>query len=47
MFIKKELGIEISLYTFLQILSVRPFEKTTVLQAFLESAHKSGRFRRR
>ena len=39
--IKKELGLEISLYTFLQILSVRPFEKTPVLQAFLESAHKS------
>ena len=39
--IKKELGLEISLYTFLQILSVRPFEKTPVLQAFLESTHKS------
>ena len=39
--IKKELGFEISLYTFLQILSVRPFEKTPVLQAFLESPHKS------
>lgn len=39
--IKKELGFEISLYTFLQILSVRPFEKTPVLQAFLESTHKS------
>ena len=26
--IKKELALDVSLYTFLQILSVRPFEKT-------------------
>ena len=39
--IKKELGLEISLYTILQILFVRPFEKAPVLQAFLESPNKS------
>jgi Transposase DDE domain len=33
--IKKELALEISLYTFLQILSVRPFEKTQISSAFL------------
>lgn len=33
--IKKQLQLEISLYTFLQILSVRPFEKTPISQAFL------------
>ena len=32
--IKKELSLEISLYTFLQILSVRPFEKTRISSAF-------------
>ena len=39
--IKKELGLEISLYTFLQILSVRPFEKTPVSQAFFASGNKT------
>ncbi len=39
--IKKELGLEISLYTFLQILSVRPFEKTPVSQAFFASSYKT------
>ena len=34
--IKKELALEISLYTFLQILSVRPFEKTQISRAFLD-----------
>ena len=34
--IKKELMLEISLYTFLQILSVRPFEKTQISSAFLD-----------
>ena len=34
--IKKELAPEISLYTFLQILSVRPFEKIQISSAFLE-----------
>jgi hypothetical protein len=38
--IKKELGLEISLYTFLQILSVRPFEKTPISQAFFASSYK-------
>jgi hypothetical protein len=33
---KKELALEISLYTFLQILSVRPFEKTQISSAFLD-----------
>jgi hypothetical protein len=33
--IKKELALDVSLYTFLQILSVRPFEKTQLLSAFL------------
>jgi IS4 transposase len=33
--IKKELALDVSLYTFLQILSVRPFEKTKLLSAFL------------
>ena len=32
--IKKRLGIEESLYTILQILSVSLFEKTPILQAF-------------
>jgi hypothetical protein len=30
------LALEISLYTFLQILSVRPFEKTQISSAFLD-----------
>jgi hypothetical protein len=34
--IKKELALEMSLYTFLQILSVRPFEKTPISSAFLD-----------
>jgi len=34
--IKKELALELSLYTFLQILSVRPFEKTQISSAFLD-----------
>jgi len=34
--IKKELALEISLYTFLQILSVRPFEKLPLACAFLD-----------
>jgi len=39
--IKKEPGLEISLYTFLQILSVRPFEKTPISQAFFASGDKN------
>jgi ubiquinone/menaquinone biosynthesis C-methylase UbiE len=35
--IKKELGFEISLYTFLQILSVRPFEKNNFLVSNAEA----------
>ena len=34
--IKKELGLKMSLYTFLQILSVRPFEKIQISNAFLD-----------
>jgi hypothetical protein len=34
--IKKELALEVSLYTFLQILSVRPFEKIQLSSAFLD-----------
>ena len=34
--IKKELALEISLYTFLQILSVRPFEKIPISSAFFD-----------
>ena len=34
--IKKELALEISLYTFLQILSVRPFEKLPISSAFFD-----------
>jgi transposase len=40
--IEKELDLEISLYTFLQILSVRPFEKTPVSQAFFTSTYKTN-----
>jgi hypothetical protein len=32
--VKKELALDIALYTFLQILSVHPFEKIPILQAF-------------
>ena len=39
--IKKELALKISLYTFLQILSVRPFEKTHILQAFLDEEYNN------
>jgi hypothetical protein len=32
--VKKELALDIALYTFLQILSVHSFEKIPILQAF-------------
>jgi hypothetical protein len=32
--VKKELALDIELYTFLQILSVHSFEKIPILQAF-------------
>jgi transposase len=38
--IKKELDLKISLYTFLQILSVRPFEKIPMEQAFSDDDYK-------
>ena len=37
--LKKELGIEHSLYTMLQVLSVTLFEKTPLLQAFADSRY--------
>jgi len=38
--IKKELSLDVSLYTFLQILSVHSFEKTPILQAFSDITYK-------
>jgi hypothetical protein len=35
--IKKDLALEVSLYTFLQILSVHSFEKTPLVRAFLDT----------
>jgi hypothetical protein len=35
--IKKELALEVSLYTFLQILSVHSFEKTQLFLAFQDT----------
>jgi len=40
--IKKEMALEISLYTFLQILSVRPFEKVQLSSAFLDIDDRSS-----
>ena len=34
--VKKELALDVALYTFLQILSVYSFEKISILQAFSE-----------
>ena len=39
--IKKELALNVSLYTFLQILSVHSFEKTPILYAFSDIANKN------
>lgn len=39
--IKKRLGVKASLYTILQILSVTPFEKTPVDQAFFDAGYKT------
>jgi len=39
--IKKELKLDVSLYTFLQILSVRPFEKAELFQAFQDADYSS------
>jgi len=38
--IQKELAIDVSLYTFLQILSVHSFEKISILQAFSDGDHR-------
>jgi hypothetical protein len=38
--IKKELALDVSLYTFLQILSVHSFEKTLLSQAFSDTSDK-------
>ena len=35
--VKKQLAIDVSLYTFLQILSVHSFEKIPILRAFSDS----------
>jgi hypothetical protein len=40
--IKKEMALEVSLYTFLQILSVRPFEKVQLSSAFLDIDDRSS-----
>jgi hypothetical protein len=40
--IKKELALEVSLYTFLQILSVHSFEKTPLVRAFLDAEVESS-----
>ena len=37
---EKELAIDVSLYTFLQILSVHSFEKIPILQAFSDGDHR-------
>ena len=37
--IKKELALNVSLYTFLQILSVHSFEKTQLGQALFDAQH--------
>jgi IS4 transposase len=39
--IKKELALDVSLHTFLQILSVHSFEKTPIIQAFRNIANKT------
>ena len=39
--VRKRLGLDISLYTFLQVLSVSLFEKTPILQAFQHTAADS------
>jgi hypothetical protein len=39
--VRKRLGLEISLYQILQILSVTLFEKTPILRALQEDAHQN------
>jgi IS4 transposase len=39
--IKKELALEVTLYTFLQILSVHSFEKTPLVRAFQDAEEES------
>jgi hypothetical protein len=36
--VKKELALDVSLYTFLQVLSVHSFEKIPISQAFSDGA---------
>jgi len=38
--IKKQLKLELSLYTILQILSVTLFEKVSILQVLMETGYK-------
>jgi len=40
--VRKRLGLEISLHTFLQVLSVTLFEKTPIYQLLTESAEADG-----
>ncbi len=40
--IKKELKLDVSLYTFLQILSVRPFEKVELIQSLQKADYDSS-----
>jgi len=39
--IKKELNLDLNLYTILQILSVTLFEKVSILQVLMEADHKT------
>jgi hypothetical protein len=40
--IKKELKLDVSHYTFLQILSVRPLEKISLFRAFQKAGYDSS-----
>ena len=40
--VKKELALDVALYTFLQILSVHSFEKIPILQAFSQGDPNSA-----
>ncbi len=42
--VRKRLGLEVSLYSFLQVLGVTMFEKTPIFQLFQESRDDSDRF---
>jgi hypothetical protein len=42
--VRKRLGLEVSLYSFLQVLGVTMFEKTPIFQLFQQSRDDSDRF---